>query len=128
MANLGLSATHQSVRVVGDMKLAVTDVITTGVAGTDVYVVGGLPLSATTLGFDLALYSVLGGVATNPTQTAVIGCFYDKTNGKLKFFGNSDGSAAINESSPEFTGVALPGSVHWTARLWLIGKGSLVVR
>jgi hypothetical protein len=128
MANLALAPSRQSVRVVGDMKLAVVDVTTTGVAGTDVYVVGGLPLTAATLGFDIALYAVLGNVATNPTQTAVIACYYDKTNGKLKFFGNSDGTAAINESSPEFTGVALPGSVHWTARLLVLGKGTLNVQ
>lgn len=125
MANLGLSVVHRTVFVVGDRKMAITDVTTTGVAGTDVYVVGGLPLSAAALGADIALYDVECFPAINPTGTAVLGVDYDNANGKLKLFGNSDGTAAINEASPEFTGVALPASVHYTTRIWMLFKGTL---
>jgi hypothetical protein len=134
MAALGISVIPRTVFVSGDRKIGIFDVTTTGVAGTDTYTVGGLAISTAALTSNPGesagggvLYDVQAFPGYNSTVNSV-GVRYNMATGKLMLYATTDGTAGANEGGLEFTGVALPGASHYTARLWVIFKGTLNVR
>jgi hypothetical protein len=103
--------------VIGDRKEVIADLVLTGS-----YVVGGHPVTGALFNLELELFDLQVDPAVGSLGTLM--ARYDEASGKVLLYGNSDGTAAVNEANPELTAVALPGG-PLTIRCHAQGKGTI---